>query len=55
MDKQLTVLAGNELTNGSLLEMHVRYLECIFDSDANVGHVDILHGDFALKIDGWTK
>ena len=19
------------------------------------GHVDILHGDFALKIDGWTK
>ena len=21
----------------------------------NHGHVDILHGDFALKIDGWTK
>ena len=20
-----------------------------------MGHVDILHGDFALKIDGWTK
>ena len=20
-----------------------------------IGHVDILHGDFALKIDGWTK
>ena len=20
-----------------------------------LGHVDILHGDFALKIDGWTK
>ena len=27
----------------------------VFIQKVNFGHVDILHGDFALKIDGWTK
>ena len=42
MDKQLTVLAGSKLTNGSLLEMHVRYLECILDTDASVLKIESL-------------
>ena len=43
MNRQLNVLSGNRLTNGSVLEMHVRYLECILDSDASVLKAIPLH------------
>ena len=43
MNRQLNVLSGNRLTNGPVLEMHVRYLECILDSDASVLKAIPLH------------
>lgn len=42
MEKQLTVLVGSRLSNASLLEMHVRYLECILDTDAEVLKIENL-------------
>ena len=42
MNRQLNVLSGNRLTNGSVLEMHVRYLECILDTDASVLKIESL-------------
>ena len=58
MDKQLTVLAGSKLTNGSLLEMHVRYLECILDTDASVLKIENLVPAYkaaVLEMRKWVK
>ena len=39
--------------SAEFLTLYLRRSE--FYRYVDYGHVDILHGDFALKIDGWTK
>ena len=58
MDRQLNVLASNRLSNASVLEMHVHYLECILDTDASVLKIESLVPAYkaaVLEMRKWVK
>lgn len=54
-DMALEKASSSALSENPLSHPRPTYFTEQSKINGKIGHVDILHGDFALKIDGWTK